>query len=481
MIKKPSLQAIPFVLARPDHGRKVVAATNQLAEKKGIHRGMVVADARAIIPSLEVLDQIEGRSLKLLTALAEWCIRFTPFVALDEPDGLIFEATGCPHLWGGEQKYLDIISARCKQLGYEVRIAMAETIGAAWAVARFGKHPIVAPGQQTNAILPLPPSALRLEYGVIERLHKVGLRQVSDFLSIPRPALRRRFGKQFLLRIDQATGNANEIIKPIHLIEPFQQRLPCLEPIVTAVGIEVALTRVLEELCARLKRENKGLRSATFKCYRVDGKVEAIEIGTNHPSNNPKHLFKLFEIKISTIEPALGIDLFVLEAQKVEEVSVVQEKIWERTGGLYDMHLAELLDRLAGKIGTGSIRRYLPDEHYWPERSVKAAASLTEKAVSTWPMEKPRPIKLLSTPAVIEVTAPIPDYPPMMFRYKGKLHKILKADGPERIEQEWWLQQGQHRDYYSVEDENGCRYWLFRLGHYEAGRTYQWFVHGFFP
>ena len=83
-------------------------------------------------------------------------------------------------------------------------------------------------------------------------------------------------------------------------------------------------------------------------------------------------------------------------------------------------------------------------------------------------------------PEPIEVTAPIPDYPPMLFRYKGKLHKIIKADGPERIEQEWWLQEGQHRDYYCVEDEEGCRYWLFRSGHYDAEKTYQWFIHGFF-
>jgi protein ImuB len=94
-------------------------------------------------------------------------------------------------------------------------------------------------------------------------------------------------------------------------------------------------------------------------------------------------------------------------------------------------------------------------------------------------MDTPRPVQLLSKPERIEVTAPIPDYPPMLFRYKGKLHKIKKADGPERIEREWWLEEGQHRDYYSVEDENGHRYWLFRSGHY-TDNSYQWFIHGFF-
>ena len=135
---------------------------------------------------------------------------------------------------------------------------------------------------------------------------------------------------------------------------------------------------------------------------------------------------------------------------------------------------------MAVRIGGDRIHRYLPDEHYWPERSFKQASSLHEKLNAQWRIERPRPLQLLSSPEPIEVTAPIPDYPPMLFPYKGKLHKIIKADGPERIEQEWWLQQGKHRDYYYVEDEQGSRYWLFRLGHYSTEKSYQWFIHGFF-
>lgn len=122
----------------------------------------------------------------------------------------------------------------------------------------------------------------------------------------------------------------------------------------------------------------------------------------------------------------------------------------------------------------------MPDEHYWPERSFKPVAEISEHVAYIWKPGRPRPVRLLALPQAVEVTAPIPDYPPMNFRYKGKLHKIMKADGPERIEQEWWLQEGQHRDYYLVEDEEGQRYWLFRSGHYDAAKNYQWFIHGFF-
>jgi protein ImuB len=274
-------------------------------------------------------------------------------------------------------------------------------------------------------------------------------------------------------------GTEEEIIQPVHPIEPYQERLPCLEPIVTATGIEIALQRLLENLCKRLKQDGKGIRTAILKCYRIDGKTQEITIGTIRASHHADHLFRLFELKITSIEPALGIELFILHAMKVEDHLPLQEKIWNSDAGLQDERIAELLDRLSCKIGMSSIHRYLPNEHYWPERSVKNVLSLDETTTTEWKVDRPRPLQLLARPECIEVTAPIPDYPPMNFRYKGKLHTIKKADGPERIEQEWWIEQGQHRDYYYVEDEEGCRYWLFRLGHYED-ENYKWFIHGFF-
>lgn len=480
-LRRPFLLQVPFVLASPDHGRMVISSANAMVQALGVDRGMVVADARAIIPSLQVLEDKPDLSAKLLNGIAEWCIRYTPVVAIDSPDGLILDVTGCAHLWGGEAPYLNDIITRLKGLGYTVRAAIADTVGTAWAVARFGtKSSIIGTDQQKAALLSLPPAALRLDTDTVELLQKLGLRQVNDFIGMPRAAMRRRFGQMFLRKLDYALGREEEVIQTVHPIEPFQERLNCLEPIVTATGIEIALEKLLETLCTRLRQVHKGLRVAMLKGYRVDGRIEKIEIGTNRPSHNSRHLFKLFELKIATIEPALGIDLFILEAQKVEDMSPVQEKLWERACGLDDIGLSELLDRLAGKIGANRIHRYIPDEHYWPERSIKPALTLHEKSTTSWSANRPRPMQLLPTPERIDVTAPIPDYPPMLFRYKGKLHKIIKADGPERIEPEWWLQKGQHRDYYCVEDEEGHRYWLFRLGHYDADRTYQWFIHGFF-
>lgn len=480
-LRQPSLCTKAFVLASPDHGRMMVRAVSLLAHQAGIEAGITVADARTILSTVEVLDDQTTMMEKLLHRLAAWCIRFTPVTAVDGADGLFLDASGCAHLWGGEQAYLQEIASRLQELGFVVSAAMADTPGAAWALARFGTGLTVAPsGQHIDALLPLPPEALRLEAAVAERLRQLGLRRIKNFITMPRQVLLRRFGTSFLHRLDQALGTAIETITPVQPPAPFEERLPCLDPIVTATGIEMALQQLLTTLCRRLEKESKGIRQAVLKGFRVDGAVEQIEIGTHRASLHVEHLFKLFALKVAHIEPALGIELFVLEALKVEEVAPLQEKIWEGSGGLEDTGLSELIDRLSNKIDINHIHRFAPAEQYWPEWSFGDAPALHGRLAQPWPAPRRRPLQLLYQPAPIQVAAPVPDYPPILFRYKGKVHNIKKADGPERIEQAWWLQTGEHRDYYVVEDEAGKRFWVFRSGHYDETNKSQWFLHGFF-
>lgn len=481
VLKQPALANQAFVLAAPDHGRMVVRSVNAPAQAAGIEPGCKLADARAIVPGLEVLDEQPGIIQPLLERLAAWCLRFTPVAGIDLPDGLLLDVSGCAHLWGGEASYLQDIVNKLSRLGFTLHVALADTPGAAWALARYAPGPVIQEcGTLLSHLLPLPPEAFRIDPAVSVRLHQLGLRRLQDLIRMPRPVLQRRFGAAFLHRLDQVLGHAAEAIVPVQPPAPYSERLPCLEPIVTATGIAMALDTLLTQLCIRLTKEGKGLRQATLKGFRVDGRIETISIGTNRASQHVAHLFHLFELQIDRIEPALGIELFVLEAGAVEPLAPVQEKLWEGSGGLGDTGLSELVDRLSTRIPLRRIQRYVPVEQYWPEWSFQPAANLYTPTTTLWPAQPQRPVHLLPTPAPIQVAAPIPDYPPLLFRYQGKVYNIKKADGPERIEQPWWLQTGQHRDYYVVEDEAGKRYWVFRSGHYDEQDKNQWFLHGFF-
>jgi protein ImuB len=481
-LRRPELKNKLVILVTADHSRMIVAATNLLAQKAGITIGMPAADARAMFPDLEVLQHQQEQAQQILEEIAEWCLRYTPIACVDlENDGLLLDVTGCPHLWGDETIYLKVILTRIRASGYDVRGALASSVGTAWAVCRFSQaFPIIQPGDEAAALGSLPPSALRLPVKIIQRLLQLGYYQIHGFLSMPRSMLRRRFGQDLLVRIDQALGLVEEPLRPLQPVVAYQERLPCLEPIRNRAGIEIALHRLLEGLCKQLQADGKGLRSAILKCHRVDGEIIQIQIGTNRPSHHLEHIFKLFELEISKLRPELGIELFLLEAPITEEAEAVQETMWAATGSLIDPSIAELLDRITHKLGPEAVQRFLPRQHYWPERSFKPSASLQEKPAIPWPQHRRRPILILPVPEPIQVAAPLPDYPPILFIYKEHRCYIKKADGPERISNEWWLESGEHRDYYAVEDEAGKRYWLFRSGHYQEDGQSKWFLHGFF-
>jgi protein ImuB len=478
--QQPELKDTPYVVTMTQRGQMIIIAANPTAEAAGIETGMVLADARALLPEIVNFDEKEGLAEKLLNVLGAWCVRYTPCVSVNLPDGLILDVTGCTHLKGGEIDFLKDLVIKLRGFGYNARAAMADTIGAAWGVARFArKSPIVSPGKMTAALAYLPPAALRLSEHTTERLKKLGILRISELYNLPRPVLTRRFGKEIVMRLDQVLGMMDEKVLWKNHVDPYREDLMTPEGVATAEGIAAALKQLLGRICHRLHEDEKGLRGLLFDCFRVDGFVETVDIGTNRPSRNARHLFKLFENKLDKIEPALGIEQFRLSASGIEPLNLTQDTMLGG-GTLQDSEVKEMVDRLSNRIGPNSVNSYVPRERYWPERSVKAVSFSEVSGAETWPQNLLRPIRLLKKPEPIEVTAPVPDYPPMLFRYQNRVHRVKKADGPERIEREWWLEKGPSRDYFKLEDEDGNRYWVFRSGHYMDGEPSRWFLHGLF-
>ncbi|MDQ8003482.1 MAG: DNA polymerase Y family protein [Pedobacter sp.] len=477
-IRQKELKGQTYALITQERNKQMIASVSYEAKKLGLRPNMPLADARITLPSLEAFKYQPQKQQKLLKEMAEWFIRYSPHVALNPPDGLFLDITGCT-VWKTEEQHIAEISKRFEEK-YHIQLAIADTLAAAWALAHYATTKIAKPNEQLQALLPLPPKALQLDENILQRLAKLGFHTIDSFIHIAPSILRRRFGDEINLKIGQALGQKPEAFEPIREPHPYQERLHCLEPIQTAKGIEIAIENLLEKLCDRLKNEDVGLRKAKLNAYRLDGKLQQISIGTNQASINIKHLFKLFELKIKQIEPDLGIELFEMIVSEVEDLPKQQEALWQLQTQTDLGEIAELLDRISIKAGKNAIRRYLPQEHHWPENSIKAVTDLQQQPETAWQTHKPRPTVLLNQPEPIQVSAPIPDYPPMTFTYKNEMHRIAKADGPERIEQEWWLNEGKHRDYYYVEDEKGQRYWLFRLGHYDSQIPAQWFIHGFF-
>jgi protein ImuB len=464
--------------------RILLAAVSDEARALGLQPGMPVTQARALVPGLDVRDTDPERDRALLAALADHAAhRWTPRAALSGSDGLFLDLTGVAHLFGGEEKMARRILRFCARFGLAARIAVADTPGAAHALARHAGAPLLLcpQGGHGHALAPLPVAALRLEEPVLAAARRLGIERIGELVAMPRAPLQRRFGKTMLARLDQALGRAAEPIDPVVPEDAPSAELRFAEPIATAEAIEAAVTTLMTRLVATLAEAGLAARLVTLACSRVDGAEQEITIGTARATRDGGHLLRLLRMRIETIEPGFGLDSLRLTAVRAEPLASEQGP--SRLAGETAPDLAPLVDRLAGRLGPRRLFRLSAVESDVPERSVRRTPPLGK--TTPWP-DYPRPVRLLSPPERIEnVLALLPDLPPRRFTWRGRAYQVARADGPERIFGEWWRRPSEAeavRDYFQVEDESGERFWLYRRGDGVDPRTggLDWYLHGVF-
>jgi protein ImuB len=542
----------PFATVVAAGGRQLLAAVNPEAAARGLAAGMPLADALSFLPGLMTRPAELAEDAAALRRLAEWCGRYSPWTAPDGSDGVKIEVTGSAHLWGGEAELAADLSRRLARQGVAHRLAIADTLGAAWAVAQFApsaasENPagckfsaqtasIVASGETRAALAPLPIAALRLDPAIAEGLRRVGLRHIGDVLAMPRDALARRFGDTIADRLDQALGDLPEPLSPLGEVPVRRVRLSLAEPIADPADLARAAERLTADLVARLAREGVGARRLDLGFHRVDGRVEHVRLGTARPSRDPAHLARLLISQLDTIDPGLGIEDVILSAFAVEPLAAEQiasplpSKSSPRPQGtpstlpsppangaergeyviaaINGGDLAPLLDRLGVRFGLDAIARFEPRASHIPERASLAVSVADNDAVKTpprpprsalgpslsrtageGPKKPPRPIRLFAPPEPVATIWELPDHPPVRFAWRQQEHRVTRADGPERIAEEWWRPDARVtdgagvpdaiRDYYRVEDASGRRFWLFRAG-LPGDPPPRWFIHGIF-
>ncbi|MCD9007495.1 DNA polymerase Y family protein [Luteimonas sp. XNQY3] len=476
----------PLVMAGRDKNRRVVTAADAAAQAAGLRGGMPLTKAQVLVPGLVVENADEQADAESLERLALWVLeRFSPIVAVDLPDGLVIESTGADHLHGGEAAMLDALLGRLVMSGVSARAAIADTRGAAHALARYAAAPtFIAPtGHEPNVIEPLPLEALRLPTSVTTGLRTLGFSTIGDIVRQPRAPLALRFGPELGRRLNQAFGEIAEPIEPLRPAELIEMRRPFAEPIGAAETIARHIGKLVPPLCAELERRGLGARRLDLLCHRVDNRIEAVRVGMATPVRDVTRLTRLLCDKIETIAPGFGIELMTLTATIAEPLKERQSAHSLLEDALPD--ISDLIDVLANRVGERAIYRFAPVASDVPERSVCRIPALAPETGAGWPDHWPRPTRLLPRAEPIETMALLPDHPPVWIVWRGIRRRVLRADGPERVFGEWWRADAELiavRDYFRIEDDAGERFWIYRAGDGENAETgsHRWFLHGIF-
>ena len=489
----------PLVAVAKIKGAQRLVGVDAGAARLGLSVGLTLADARARHPALIAVEADPPAEAKLLERIADACARFTPLVALDGADGLMFDVSGVAHLFGGEEGLVAEVEARLTRLGLTVALGLADTPRAASALERHSNRRIAPAGLSGKAFAKLyhdmPVSALGLEDGVVADMARAGLRRIGDLAMRPRAPIAARFGAQAIARLDALSGASREAISPRFAAPDFSVERRFASPIVATEAVMATLSRLAEDLAALLERHAKGARRLELLLFRVDGEARRIRVAAGRPLNEARAMARLFVERLAggaeeEIDAGFGVDLMRLACLIAEPLAPVQSG-WERAEEAERAaRLGDLLDALSARLGARRVTRQALIEAHVPEQAVAASPATLgaargqgEGSASILFADAPtRPLRLFERPEPIETLAEVPDGPPLRFRWRRVLHEVAAIEGPERIAAPWWRRRdAPTRDYFRAEDTFGRRFWLYREGLYgrETMRA-KWFLHGVF-
>lgn len=491
--KRGSPFSAPLVVSGKSGNALHVHALDARAQSLGLHKGQPLANARAMVQPLAILPADEKADAALLEAIADWCDRFTPFVSLDAPDGLLLDITGAAHLFGGEAAMLTQVTQKIAAQGFVVRGAIAGTSLAARALARYASKSIVAPGGEAAAIAPLPIAALDCDDKALRALRHAGLKTIGQVAERLSSELSERLGKSFTTRLRILQGAEEMPLAPRRALPDLMAEQSFAEPVVTEDAIAASLLSLAQSLGEIMERQGCGVRVLEAAFFRADGKVTRIAVRTGEALRDATVMLRLLRQKLDALadplDPGFGFDLIRLEAVMAEETQPITVS--------FDSHenaarqVAFLVDRLSARFGEARVQRFVPQDTHIPEAAGVAVPAQDRDFDSAWPVRRGtdftngsgpprRPLRLLEKPEEISAIAAVPDGPPRQFRWRRVPFEVVRAEGPERIAMEWWKKEGLTRDYFRVETREGQRFWLYRDGLYHQIGAPRWYMQGLF-
>lgn len=470
------------------------------ARQWGVHAGMPVTEARGLgrrrgaasrSATLRCVACDPQADREALERLSRMCHAFSPLVGREpaEPaDSLLLDLTGLAPGLGSEAARVQQVHRALVRRGYRVRMALADTIGAAWGIAHFadgaaGRPLVVRPGEGADRLARLPPAALRLPAGLSQLLARLGIERIGQLMQLPRSELAARFDRCLLMRLDQALGSAAEAIAAERPEAELVVERSLEFSIDRREGIERLMAVLIRQLCEKLLACGRGALQLTVRlecplCAPVTFRAELFR-----PTASARHLQDVMGLHLERLRlpaPVAGVCLHVTASGSQEPR---QKRLFADDPSMPDpRRFARLVDRLAGRLGRGAVRAVRRTADAQPERAchyLPLVAAGQRRRSAPLPADRPgpleRPLWLVPRPRPLDVVAVVPLGPPVRFRLEGTLHQVARHWGPERIETGWWRQQPVRRDYYRVETTTGARFWLFR-----SLRNAQWFLHGMF-
>lgn len=511
-----------MVLFRRDSRRgQVISAASPLALQDGACVGMPISEAKSLLRRgghFHIFEHDLDADLAGIETLADSLDCFSPLVGLEtvepsehkrgrRPDSILLDVTGLAHLFGDESQLARQLLVHCDQLGYLPRVAVASTVGEAWAMARFvaGRYfaqyqqPVVLSVADQEAIPSLPVEACRLPIDMVETLYQLGIKTIGQLQRLSRNDLAMRFGDTLHRRMDQLTGKIEEPVvarrKPVEFVA--EQLLEYS----TNHGetIRVIIARLVAKLCDQMRSRQQGALQWSIELVCQSGLPVRFDVNLFQPTATTDHVLPLVEMQLEQVlspqthrGTTIEVNAIIVSVTSNVLLAQQQRQLFDENPRLDRQSLAQLINRLASRVGSHRVVYPVLQSGAQPEYSFRLKPLVDARRRRRQRASPPkqshvlaRPFRLFCPPIRLnhlsvssddhpsdcEIATP----PALLSIDSGDPQKIISSCGPERIETGWWRGITVCRDYWRVETETCQQFWVYR-----NLRTGVWFLHGEF-
>src|SRR3954447_1843455 len=385
---RPELKERPLALvaagARDDvRQTSSIAVCCGKAFAKGVRPAMPLAEAQTLARDLAMATYDTVADRRALLKLAEMCERFSPRVAVeesDEPESLLLDISNLEHLYGSESKLAECVKTFFTRRGYQVRLAIGETVGAAWAAAHFDENreddSQTTTSETTHSSFvirhsSLPIDALRIHDDTSALLHELGIQTIDQLLALPREELVSRFGEDLLRRVDQLTDSGRELIEPHRALPRLSASYALEQPTGDRAVLLYVLAQLVEQLSRQLVARDEGAVLLTCLLRCTAGQEVPLRIGLLQPSAKPKQLMELIELHLENVRLPDEVDRFELHVTVTGCLGERQRELFGDRWPTDSFQLAVLVNRLSSCLGYDRVLRAELRKSPIPERALE--------------------------------------------------------------------------------------------------------------
>ena len=453
-------EQLPVVIT----ARQRVVACNDIAAEQGVTPGQPVSTAHSLLAEQQCqwLERQPDREQQALERLLGWSYSFSPTVQTWRNDCLLLEIGGCLTLFGGLASLLEQLQSELQRRGFSANPGIAETRRGAWLLSHAPYPLAIDPTRSLSDRLGQLPLTLIDEFtDQVARLEKAGVRDFSNLLALPSPALKKRTHADFRRWLDVLLGNRQEPVPDYQPPAQFEDALWFGFEVRQQDELYPAMSELLQTLCEFMRHTQLDTQCIRWRLLRMQGDSEDLDVRSGSAGHHPKRWLELSKLRLTSLTIGRDIEGLALQAAELQAVQQSTEDLF--TDGHSQEPLQALVDRLRSRLGLQAIGHISSRPEHLPEHCVH---STTESAqLATWqPAAGQRPFWLLAQPQ------PIQQRGSALF-WNGPLELL---HGPERIEDGWW-QSPVSRDYYIAQREDEEPVWIFQDRH--SGR---WYLHGLF-